>query len=172
MIYTHIVACSSNGIIGREGQLPWHLPEDLRRFKELTVGHVLIMGRKTYSSIGRPLPGRFTIVVSRQDLILPRDVSLVSSLEAAYTLAESLAPHWGEETFIIGGGDIYRQTVDKVDRIYLTRVHETIAGDTHYPDPDLKNFALVKDEPFASSPPSTFCVYQRRRIQEGKTSGS
>ena len=147
MIYAHVVACSANGVIGREGQLPWHLPGDLKRFKQLTSGHVLIMGRKTYESIGRPLPGRFTIVVTRQtDLILPRDVTIVHSLSEAYSLAESLAPHWGDEVFIVGGGEIYRQSLTQVSRVYLTLVDQTITGDTSYPLEALKAFALTRSE--------------------------
>jgi dihydrofolate reductase len=162
MIYSHVVACAENGTIGRNGQLPWHLPDDLRRFKRLTDGHVLIMGRKTYDSIGRPLPGRFTIVVSRQDLVLPRNVSLVHSLEEAYQLAESLAPHWGEEVFIIGGGEIYRQSLDKVERIYLTRVHQKSEGDTTYPDPSERDFVVADEESVQGPLPFTVFRYQRR----------
>ncbi len=168
MDFSHLVACSLNLVIGRDGQLPWHLPGDLKRFKELTMGHALIMGRKTYESIGRPLPGRFSIVVSRQkpDLQLPRTASLVHSLEEAYDLAASLAPHWGQETFIIGGGEIYRQTIDIVKRIYLTEVEIEISGDTTYPQFDRSRFVCIQSERVPSGDPATlayaFSVYERR----------
>ena len=165
MIYAHVVACSANGVIGREGQLPWHLPGDLKRFKQLTDGHVLIMGRKTYDSIGRPLPGRFTIVVTRQqDLILPRNVTIVHSLEAAYQLAESLAPHWGDQVFIVGGGEIYRQSLAHVSRVYLTRVDQEIAGDTSYPLEALDGFTLKSSETITNEVlPFTVTLYERDR---------
>ncbi len=165
MIYSHVVACSSNGIIGREGQLPWHLPGDLKRFKALTSGHVMIMGRKTYDSIGRPLPGRFTIVVTRQqDLILPRNVTIVHSLADAYALAESLAPHWGDQVFIVGGGEIYRQSLALVSRVYLTKVDQEIAGDTSYPLEALQGFALKQSETINDEAlPFTVSLYERER---------
>ncbi len=167
MEYAHVVAASRNHIIGKNGKLPWHLPEDLQRFKELTTGHVLIMGRKTYDSIGRPLPGRFTIVVSRQSegLMLPRTASLVHSLEEAYQLAESLAPHWGTECFIVGGGEIYRQSLAKICRVYLTEVDIDIDGDTSYPPLDKSDFVCKKEERVLSKDPSSpefkVLVYER-----------
>lgn len=169
MDFSHLVACSRNRVIGHEGQLPWHLPADLKRFKELTMGHAIIMGRKTYESIGRPLPGRFSIVISRQkaDLMLPRTASLVHSLEEAYALAASLAPHWGEESFIIGGGEIYRQTIDVVRRIYLTEVETEVVGDTTYPDFDRSLFECIQKEGVPGRDPSnlayTFYTYERRQ---------
>lgn len=167
--FSQLVACSQNRIIGREGQLPWKLPADLKRFKELTMGHTLIMGRKTYDSIGRPLPGRCTIVVSRQakTLQLPEGVYAVPDLEAAYALAAELAPRWGDESFIVGGGEIYRQSLAVTERVYLTEVELTVAGDTSYPELPAGEFFLTQEERVPSQDPGiprcTFYVYERRR---------
>lgn len=159
MKLSHVVACSENGVIGKNGGLPWHLPEDLKRFKALTTGHILIMGRKTYESIGRPLPGRYTIVVSRSMPVLPRIVTPAASLDEAFTHAKSMLGHWPEEVFIVGGGDIYRQTLPKVDRIYLTKVHQTVEGDTLYPLDQLNDFEIVETE---EHPQFTTSVLQRK----------
>ena len=123
-----VAAVARNGVIGDAGRLPWHLPEDLKRFKTLTMGHVMIMGRRTHESIGRPLPGRRTIVVSRQaGLDLP-GVEVASSLEAAIALAGE-AP----EIFVVGGGEIYAQALPLAHRLLLTEVEATPPGDAFFP---------------------------------------
>ena len=129
-----IVAMAQNGVIGRNNKLPWHLPEDLRYFKQTTMGKPIIMGRKTYDSIGRPLPGRTNIVVSRQtDLSYPEGVRLVSSVEEAITLAESICLIDGsDEVMVIGGEQIYALAVESADRLYLTRVHADVDGDAYF----------------------------------------
>ncbi|MBC7662161.1 MAG: dihydrofolate reductase [Chitinophagaceae bacterium] len=160
---SQVVACSENGIIGREGTMPWHLPDELKRFKAITMGKVLIMGRKTFESIGRPLPGRYSIVVSRTKEMLPRIVTAATSLESALRLAREVAPQWGQEICIIGGGEIYRQTLDLVDKIYLTRIHQTIDGDTHYPLAGLKDFDCIESEEITSSAiPYAATIWLRR----------
>ncbi|HZI02759.1 MAG TPA: dihydrofolate reductase, partial [Archangium sp.] len=111
-----IVAMATNRCIGRANTLPWRLPADLKRFKQLTMGHTLVMGRKTYESIGRPLPGRTTVVVTRQRDYAPEGVQVAHSLEQALELAR------GDEVFIAGGADLYQQAMAHVRRLYLTRI--------------------------------------------------
>lgn len=120
-----IVAASDNDVIGRDGQLPWKLSADLRRFKRLTMGHHLIMGRKTFESIGRPLPGRTTIVLSRQRDYAPEGVLVAHSPDEVRQLVAA-----DREPFVVGGAEIYRLLLPWVGKIYLTRVHCLIEGDT------------------------------------------
>jgi dihydrofolate reductase len=140
-----IVAMSKNQIIGRNGGLPWRLRSDLIRFKKITMGHTLIMGRKTFESIGRVLPGRRTIVVSRT-------LTSVVGVDTAESLAEALAMSQSDtEPFVVGGGEIYQQALPMADRLYLTRVHAVIDGDTRFPEIDLGRFQLRHQEEFPSS---------------------
>lgn len=162
-LISHVVACSENGVIGRDGGMPWHLPDELKRFKSITMGKVLIMGRKTFESIGRPLPGRYTIVVSRGREMLPRIVTPATSLEAALEHARAMAAQWGEEICVVGGGEIYRQTLDVIDKIYLTRIHQHIDGDTTYPLEALKDFECQESEDVSSSAiPYTAMIWLRK----------
>lgn len=127
-----IVATAENGVIGKDNQLLWKLSADLKHFRILTTGHSVIMGRKTFDSIGRPLPNRSNIVISRQkDLTLPEGVFKVNSLEQAIEFAKKQAGN--EEIFIIGGGNIYEQALDLTDKIYLTEVKASIEGDAFFP---------------------------------------
>ncbi len=124
-----IVAAADNGVIGHQGQLPWHLPADLKHFKALTLGHPVVMGRRTYDSIGRALPGRANLVVTRQaDWAAP-------GCETAPTVAAALAraAALGTEVFVIGGGEIYRETLPMADVVYLTEVHTEAVGDAFFP---------------------------------------
>lgn len=126
-----IVATAENGVIGKDNQLLWKLSADLKQFRVLTTGHSVIMGRKTFESIGRPLPNRTNIVISRQkDLVLPEGVLKVNSLEAAIETAENHAGN--EEIFIIGGGNVYEQALKITDKIYLTEVKASIEGDAFF----------------------------------------
>lgn len=125
-----IVAQAENRAIGKENQMPWHLPEDLRYFKHVTMGKPVIMGRKTFESIGRPLPGRTNIVITRQTDWQANGVTAVTSLEAAIEQAASAAP---EEIMIIGGAQIYRESLPLAERIYLTQIHESFEGDAFFP---------------------------------------
>jgi dihydrofolate reductase len=128
-----IVAAAENNVIGRDGGLPWHLRADLVRFKALTMGKPVVMGRRTFESIGKPLPGRRNIVVtSRADYRAP-GCEVVGSIDAALAAAADAA-----EIMVIGGGDIYRQLLPRADRIYFTRVHVECDGDAYFPelDPD------------------------------------
>ena len=123
-----IVAVAENGVIGSGNQLPWRLPDDLKRFKALSLGKPIVMGRKTYDSIGRPLPGRLNIVVSRRgDLQIP-GCTVVTSVTQAIAAAGEV-----DEIVIVGGADIYRQLLARVQTIHLTRVHAPVPGDVHFP---------------------------------------
>ena len=127
-----IVATASNGVIGAKGQMPWRIPEDLKRFKALTLGHPMIMGRKTWDSIGRPLPGRESIVVTRQKLELP-GATVVHSLEEGLERARARG---ATDVFVIGGGEIYRQALPLAQVVHVTRIHERFDGDVSFPPLD------------------------------------
>lgn len=133
MLLSIIVALSDNLVIGSGNQLPWKLSADLKRVKALTMGHHLIMGRKTFESIGRPLPGRTNVIITRQEGYKPEGCVVVNSLSAALDVSKD-----DPEVFIFGGGEIFREALPMVRRIYLTKVHCVIEGDTHFPatDPD------------------------------------
>jgi len=125
-----VVAVAQNGVIGRDNQLIWHLPADLKHFKQLTTGHPIVMGRRTFDSIGRPLPNRTSIVVTRQaDWAVP-------GCEVAYSVpaALELARTFGADVFVIGGGEIYRQALPAADVVYLTEVHHDFEGSATFPD--------------------------------------
>lgn len=161
MKLTHIVACAKNGTIGRDGRLPWHLPEDLKFFKKVTSGHIVIMGRKTYESIGKPLPNRLNVVVTRQEGYQAEGVTVVSSLTNAFGLCEELKEKWGEEVFIIGGGEIYRQSFDLVSRVYMTQIHKAVEGDVSYPLDQLAGFEVVSEESHSEPEPFSFVTWRR-----------
>ncbi|MGB5102121.1 MAG: dihydrofolate reductase [Steroidobacteraceae bacterium] len=123
-----IVATDDRGGIGRDGRLPWHLPEDLRRFKRITMGKPIVMGRRTWGSIGRPLPGRHNIVVSRQPGLAAPGATVAGSLEAALLAAGDVP-----EVCVIGGAEIYRLALPLAREIHLTRVHASVDADTYFP---------------------------------------
>lgn len=129
MQFSIIVAAAENGAIGKDNQLLWRLPDDLKRFKQLTLGHPMIMGRKTFESIGKPLPGRTSIVITRSADLPLEGVVVVHSLEEALQKAKEID---GEEACIVGGGEIYRQCQDVATHIYLTVVHTEVEGDTFF----------------------------------------
>ena len=170
MIVSLLVAASANEVIGANGALPWHLPGDLRRFRELTSGHVVVMGRRTYQSIldrlGHPLTGRTSVVVSRS-LGEPGypGVAVARSFGEAMALAETLAADAGDgEFFVIGGESVYRDALPLADRVYLTRVHGEVAGDRTMPDGWLAGFELARrdDQAGAEGPlPYSFLDYRR-----------
>ena len=132
-----VVAVAENDVIGRGNQLPWHLPADLRHFKALTLGKPVLMGRKTYLSIGKPLPGRTNIVVSRNGDFAAPGIVVAGSLDTALTAARGDALRRGvDEVVVIGGTDIFKQSMTLADRIEITHVHTRPAGDTHFPPID------------------------------------
>ncbi|WP_224364320.1 dihydrofolate reductase [Hyalangium versicolor] len=157
-----IVAMAANRVIGVNNQLPWRLPADLARFKRVTMGHALVMGRKTYESIGRPLPGRTMIVVTRQPGYAPQGVKVAHSVDEALALARG-----DDEVFIGGGAELYAQTLDRLDRIYLTRIERDVPGDTRFPEVDLSTWKLIEEELHPATTPDAlpyaFLTYERVR---------
>jgi len=144
MILSFIAAIDENNAIGKGNQLPWHLPEDLKFFKRTTLGKPVLMGRKSYKSLGKPLPGRLNIVISKQDLQLPEGVLLYNDLQTAI---ERLQQEPTDEGFIIGGGQIFTQAMSLADKMYLTRVHTTIAGaDAFFPEIDHTHWKMIHEE--------------------------
>jgi len=144
---TFVVAVSRNGVIGRDGGLPWHISSDLKRFKELTLGKPIIMGRRTWESLPkRPLPGRTNIVLTRQRDYQAPGASVVATVGDALSVARRENP---SEIAVIGGGEVYRMFMDKVDRIYLTEVDAHVDGDTRFPtlDPAQWREAAVENHP-------------------------
>lgn len=142
-----IVAMAENGVIGRGGQLPWRLSADLRRFKGLTMGHPIIMGRRTWESIGRPLPGRTSIVVSRSPAFRPAyPAVLVADNWATALRLAAVAPGGDAATFAIGGEKVFRAALPTAQRLYLTRVLAEIDGDARFPDFDPRAWGLVSSE--------------------------
>jgi len=152
-----IVALSQNHVIGRNNNLPWYLPNDLKYFKQVTMGLPIVMGRKTFESIGKPLPGRTNIVVTRNTDWRAEGVRAVHSLEDAFTLAESIAEIDGrEELMIIGGDQIYQAALPLVDRMYLTEVHAEIQGDAYFPKFDRDAWDIVGCEDFDAVEPNPY----------------
>ena len=136
-----VVAADEQGGIGRDGGLPWHLPEDLKRFKALTMGKPMVMGRRTWDSIGRPLPGRRSLVVSRQPGFTAPGAEVFGSLEAALAAAAPAA-----ETCVIGGAEIYAQALSRAGLIHLTRVHASAGADTFFPALDPADWEEIARE--------------------------
>ena len=142
-----IVARATNGVIGIANQLPWHLPCDLKYFKRITLGKPVIMGRKTYESIGRPLPGRTNVVVTRNPEWHAVGVRVVTDLPAAMQMARAQAELDGvDEVMVIGGATLYQEALSKVDRMYVTEVAAAPAGDAFFPAPDPQSFQLVSED--------------------------
>nr|WKN39342.1 dihydrofolate reductase [Tunicatimonas sp. TK19036] len=143
MITSIMVARSDNNVIGKENDLVWHMPADLKYFKKTTMGHHAIMGRKTFESMDKPLPGRTNIIITRNPDYQAEGCMVVSSLEEAFQLSEEQNQ---EEVFVLGGGEIYRMAMDLVDRIYLTEIHSTFEGDTFFPEIDRTVWKEIKRE--------------------------
>ena len=139
-----IAAVAENGVIGVDGEMPWHLPEDLTHFKQTTMGHPVVMGRRTYRSIERaidgPLPGRTNIVLSRSDPDVPGDVIVAESIDDALEAARELDT---ERLFVIGGGTVYEQFFEQADRLVLTEIDSSYDGDTRFPEFDETEFTEV-----------------------------
>ncbi len=138
MAVTIVAAVARNGVIGVDGGLPWSLPDDLRRFKELTLGHVLVMGRRTYESIGRPLPGRKTVVVTRSEGWGPgsSEVLVARGVSEAIDVAAAI----DDEVFVVGGAEVYAAALPLADRLVLTHVHAEPEGDTRFPELDRREW--------------------------------
>lgn len=140
MIVSLVAAMSENRVIGRDGALPWHLPKDLQYFKKLTVDHTVIMGRKTFDEVKRPLDNRRNVVITRNADFKPHGVTVVPTLQEALALGAT-----EPEVFVIGGGEIFRLALPRADRLYLTVVHATVEGDTFFPEFDKDGYVLESD---------------------------
>jgi dihydrofolate reductase len=162
VIISLIVAMDEKGGIGKENRLPWHLSSDLKRFKQLTMGHHIVMGRKTYETIGRPLPGRIMIIVTRRKGFFPEGCVVANSLTAAIDMAEAANE---SELFIIGGGEIFSQAITKADIIYLTSIHINVNADVFFPKFNLREWEIDKYETIAKTEdddyPSDFTIFRR-----------
>jgi dihydrofolate reductase len=160
MTLSLIVAVSNNQVIGRNGDLPWRLSSDLKRFKRLTMGHHLLMGRKTYESIGRPLPGRTTVVLTRQVGLELAGATIVHNIEEALVTCAT-----DDETFVVGGAEIFQATLPWVQRMYVTHVHSDVEGDCYFPDIEWTAWHTVSRESFAADEkneyPTSFVTYER-----------
>ena len=137
MAITIIVAKSNNGIIGKDGDLPWRLPEDLKRFKRLTTGNIVVMGRKTYDSIGRPLPNRKNIVISRNTSLK------IEGVEIEHDLIDVLKRNQGENVYVIGGGQIYADSLPLTEKLEITEVDVELIGDTSFPEIDSSHWKEI-----------------------------
>lgn len=148
-----IVAVAENGVIGRGGALPWHVPSDLKTFRRITMGRPVIMGRTTYASIGKPLPGRNNIVVTRDAGFRVAGTDRAASIDEALDIARRKAAERGvDEIMVIGGAEIFALTLPLADRIYLTRIHARPDGDVTFPEPDRNIWREVSRSPVAPDP--------------------
>ena len=158
-----IAAVAANGVIGNDGDMPWKLSTDLKRFKALTTGKPVIMGRKTFAPIGRPLPNRVNLVLTRDTAFEAPGVVVVPTQEAAIDAASDVG---AEEAMVIGGGEIYRAFLDRAERLYITHVDASPVGDTHFPAIDPAVFEVVSSEDVPAGISDTaatrFTIYQRR----------
>ena len=161
MTISLVVAASKNNVIGRDGALPWHLPDDLRHFKRLTTGKPVIMGRRTFESIGRPLPNRHNLVMTRDADYVAEGCDVVTSVSEALDAAAGAG-----EVMVIGGGQVYRDFLPRADRIYLTRVQADVDGDTHFPEIGEAEWLLVSTEHHAADDRHDYAfdlmVFERR----------
>ncbi len=153
-----IAAMAANRVIGRQGNIPWKIPGEQKLFKKITLGHVVIMGRRTYETIGRPLPGRFNIIVTRNRNYNAAGCSVVHDLPNAL----SSCPPDETEAFICGGGQLYHEALPLADRIYLTVIHREIPGDTYFPDIPSKEFRVKESKTIQGVEPYSFYIYERR----------
>jgi dihydrofolate reductase len=158
-----LVAMAQNRTIGINNTLPWHCPEDLKRFKTFTLGHHIIMGRKTYDSIGKPLPGRTTVVVTRNSELK------IEGCIIAHSLQEAIAACSGDaEIFIVGGAELYAQALPVTDTLYITEIQQNVAGDAHFPEFDKKEWPEVHREKRSQETPQPlqyhFVTYQKKTV--------
>ncbi len=153
-----IAAVSKNNVIGNKGLIPWHIKGEQKRFKELTTGRTIIMGRKSFEEIGKPLPNRMTVLISSTKLIKAKNCITAASLKEALKAAEG-----EEEIFIAGGGRVYEEAMPYADRIYLTVIELVTEGDTFFPDFDKSIFTEVYKERIEGEIPYTYYTYERRR---------
>lgn len=161
-----IWAMAQNRVIGRNNKLPWHLPNDLKYFKQVTTGKPIIMGRKTFDSIGKPLPNRVNIVISRDTSYQAAGIKVVNSVEQALELAEAECLVSGaDEAVVIGGAEIYKVCLPYAERLYITFVHADVHGDAYFPDFDLSQYKELGRDDFSADGPNpydySFAVFER-----------
>jgi dihydrofolate reductase len=163
MILSGIVAVAQNGVIGRDGGLPWRLSDDLKRFKALTMGHTIVMGRKTFESIGRALPGRRSIVLTRDRSYQASGALVVHSLDEALDNCRNEG-----EAFVIGGAALFSEALPRIQRLYLTRVEAQVSGDVRFPEVDWSQWDCERSEPLPADEKNeystTFQVYSRKTL--------
>ena len=163
MIISAIVAMNPDGLIGDQNKIPWHLPADLKYFKKITLGHHILMGRKCFDSIGKSLPGRKNIVVTKNPTFIVTDCIITNSIEEGILIAQQ---NKEEEMFIIGGGEIYRQSMHLVNKLYLTMVQFSGSGDVFFPQIDYNEWSLISDEKHTSDDKNnydySFLIYKRK----------
>ncbi|MBP3746551.1 MAG: dihydrofolate reductase [Ruminococcus sp.] len=152
-----IAAVAANGVIGAGGRIPWSIPEDMAYFRRITMGGAVVMGRLTYESIGRPLPGRLNIVVTRSKKVYGDGIVTAGSLPEAIAIAEGA----GKDVFICGGGSVYREGLAFAERLYITELRDEYAGDVRFPAFDHRKYRLIKRE-VHSDFGFSFCIYERK----------
>lgn len=164
MIISCIVAIGKNNVIGLNNKMPWHIPEDLKYFKKTTTGHCVILGRKNFDSIGRPLPQRTNIIITRNKSFFHSGCITAESIEKALSIALETGEN---EAFIIGGAEIYKQTIEYWDKLYLTEIDAFFEGDTFFPDLDFSEWIMEKEQTVLKSDSNpynlTFRIYRRKR---------
>ena len=148
-----IAAMSANRVIGKDNQIPWYLPADLKFFKRTTLGHHVIMGRKNYVSIGRPLPGRINILITRNPFFISSGCTITHSLEEALTVAHTAGE---QEVFILGGGEVYQLALPFIERIYLTTIDLFVEGDVYFPELNPEHWIITSEERFLPDPKNTY----------------
>ena len=168
IVLSHIVAVSKNNVIGLKGKLPWDIPEDLRYFFNKTKYRVLIMGRKTFESLGQALPNRLNIILSSRSDFKAEDTVVFSNFEKAlvYAKQDEIIKKYGAEIFIGGGGEIYKQTLLLMDRLYVTRIHREYEGDAFYPPIPANQFKEISRIDREEPVPFSFLVYERINKQK------
>jgi dihydrofolate reductase len=170
MIISAIVAVAENGVIGYQGEIPWHLSSDFKFFKKKTLHHPVIMGRSSFISIGRPLPKRDNIIITRDLFYIVSGAMVVHSIDEALQIAEETGT---DEAFIIGGGEIFRQTIDLWDKLYYTEIHMNPDGDTFFPEINWNEWTLVEKnfhpQKDGDDSDCTFKTYCRKNMSEGSS---
>ena len=165
MIVSAIAAMAKNRVIGQNGDLPWRLPKEFAYFKAKTMGHIMLMGRKTFESLGKPLPGRLHVVVTRQPGYQREGAHVFGDVQQALAYCRELTvtqrEKWGEEVFVLGGGEIFSELLPATDRIYLTEIHRDFPGETLFPVFSPREFKEVSRVPGVEDVPYDFVIYER-----------
>lgn len=161
MIVSAIAAMSSNRVIGKDGGLPWSLPDDMKFFRDKTIGHIMVMGRKTFESFGKPLPKRLHLIISRRKDYQPEGAIVFSSVMDALTYCKTKTGEWGDEIFIVGGGEIYKEALPFTNRIYLTEIKKEFDGHACFPEFNKSDFRESSRRPGKEEIPYDFVVYDR-----------